>query len=145
MISMGSLRENVNPAEDIVLEPFDVISVERAEMIYVSGEVGKVGAFELDERDSMSVVKLLTLAGGLGHDADASKARILRPVLETSRRAEIPLDLNRVLAAKDSDFPLLPNDVLFVPRSASFKRNLGRILLVSLPIAASIGIALALR
>src|SRR5580658_9741858 len=33
-ISLGSLRENVNPAENIVLEPFDVISVERAEQIY---------------------------------------------------------------------------------------------------------------
>lgn len=43
VISMGSLRENVNPAEDIVLQPFDVISVERAEMVYVNGEVGKVG------------------------------------------------------------------------------------------------------
>ena len=40
-ISMGSLRENVNPAEDIILHPFDVISVERAEKVYMNGEVGK--------------------------------------------------------------------------------------------------------
>jgi len=145
MISLASLRENINPAEDIVLMPFDVISVERAELIYVNGEVGKVGAFELDERDSMSVVQVLTLAGGLGHEANPTQAVILRQVSNTSQRAEIPLNITRVLAGKDDDFPLLPNDLLYVPRSHAFKRNIGRILLVTLPIAATIGIALALR
>ena len=116
-ISMGSLRENVNPAEDVVLQPFDVISVERAEMVYITGEVGKVGAFELGERDSMSVIQVLTLAGGLTPEAAPKKARILRPILNTSRRAEIPIDLRRVLEGKANDFPLLPNDVLVIPRN----------------------------
>jgi polysaccharide export outer membrane protein len=145
MISLASLRENINPAEDIVLVPFDVISVERAELIYVNGEVGKVGAFELDERDSMSVVQLLTLAGGVGHEGNPSKAIVLRPVSDTSRRAEIPLDITRVLAGKDSDFPLLPNDLLYVPRSHALKRNIGRVLLIALPLAATIAITLAVR
>lgn len=117
-ISLGSLRENVNPAEDILLKPFDVITVERAEMVYVSGEVGKVGGFELGERESISVSKLLTLAGGLGRDARADKARVLRPVLNTSRRAEIRLNLRKILAGKTNDFPLLPNDLLYVPRTS---------------------------
>jgi polysaccharide export outer membrane protein len=34
-ISMPSLQGRVSPAEDIVLRPFDVITVERAEMIWV--------------------------------------------------------------------------------------------------------------
>ena len=116
-ISMGSLRENVNPAEDIVLQPFDVISVERAEMIYVNGEVGKVGGIELGERDSVSLAQALTLAGGFGKDANRSKVRILRPILNTDRRAEIDVDASRVFEGKENDVPLLPNDVLFVPRT----------------------------
>jgi len=40
-ISMASLRENVNPAEDIVLQAYDVVAVDRAELIYVAGEVAK--------------------------------------------------------------------------------------------------------
>src|SRR5262249_40512368 len=91
-ISMGSLRDNVNPAEDIVLEPYDVISVERAELVYVNGEVSKVGGVELGERDYMSIAQAITLSGGLTRNADPSKARILRPVLNTSRRAEITID-----------------------------------------------------
>jgi len=116
-ISMGSLRENVNPAEDIALQPFDVVTVERAEMVYVNGELGKVGAFELGERDFISIAQVLSLAGGLTKNADAKKARILRPVMNTSRRAEISIDLTKVLKGETNDFPLLPNDVLYVPRS----------------------------
>ncbi len=116
-ISMGSLRENVNPAEDIVLEPFDVISVERAESVYVNGEVGKVGAVELGERDYISIAQAITLSGGLTKNADPSKARILRPLLDTSRRSEITIDLNKVFKGEASDFRLMPNDVLYIPRS----------------------------
>ena len=115
-ISMGSLRENVNPAEDIVLEPFDVITVERAELIYVTGEVGRKGGIELGERESMSILQVLTMSGGANNGADLRKTRILRPVLDTSRRAEIQVDVTRILDGKDSDLPLLANDVLYVPR-----------------------------
>jgi polysaccharide export outer membrane protein len=118
-ISMGSLRENVNPAEDIVLQPYDVVSVERAELVYINGEVTKVGGIELGERDSVSMAQALTMAGGFSRDANRGKVRILRPILNTDRRAAIDVDANRVLEGKENDVPLLPNDVLFVPRSYS--------------------------
>jgi len=116
-ISMGSLRENVNPAEDIILQPYDVVSVERAELVYVNGEVSKVGGIELGERESVSMAQALTMAGGFSRDANRGKVRILRPILNTDRRAAIDVDANRVLEGKENDVPLLPNDVLFVPRS----------------------------
>lgn len=116
-ISMGSLRENVNPAEDIVLQPFDVVSVERAELVYISGEVGKVGGIELGERESISILQAMTMAGGFGRDANRGKVRILRPILNTDRRAAIDVDASRVFEGKENDVPLLPNDVLFVTRS----------------------------
>jgi polysaccharide export outer membrane protein len=118
-ISLGSLRENVNPAEDILLQPYDVISVERAEMVYMNGEVGKVGSLELGERDSISIMQALTQSGGFSRDANRSKVRVLRPIENTNRRAEIDIDVKRILEGKDNDFPLLPNDLLYVSRSYS--------------------------
>jgi polysaccharide export outer membrane protein len=120
-INMARLRDNLNPAEDIVLQPFDVISVERAELVYVTGLVGKVGAFELQERDSMSVIQALTQAGWLAPGANPKRAIILRPVLNTARRAEIPLNLKRILSSQDSDVPLLPNDVLYVTKNSGLR------------------------
>jgi len=116
-ISFASLRESINPAEDIVLKPYDVVSVDRAELVYVSGEVMKIGGIELGERASMSITQALALSGGFTKDANRSRARVLRPVLNTNRRAEIDVDLTGIYEGKVNDFPLLPNDVLYVPRS----------------------------
>jgi polysaccharide export outer membrane protein len=116
-INLSSLRESVNPAEDILLQPFDVLSVDRAEVIYVSGEVSRVGSLELGERDFLTVTQAVTLSGGITHDA-SKKVRVLRPILNTARRAEIEVDLDRVMKGEANDFPLLPNDILFVPRGA---------------------------
>ena len=114
-ISVGSLSDTVNPAQDIVLLPYDVITVSKAEKIYVSGALGKTGTVELDEHESLSVLQVLTAMGGLSAEAEPSKAVILRPVLNTARRAAIPIDLTQILATKTNDFPLMPNDILVVP------------------------------
>jgi polysaccharide export outer membrane protein len=142
-VGLGSLRENVNPAEDIVLEPYDVISVERAELVYVNGEVSKIGGIELGERDSISIAQALTLSGGFTRDANRTKVRILRQVGNTTRRAAIDVDLKRVLEGKDEDIPLLPNDLLYVPRSYS-RTVLIAAAQLALPIIPLV-IALALR
>ena len=134
-ISMGSLRENVNPAEDIVLQPYDVISVGTAELVYLSGEVARTGGIALGERDSISILQALIQAGGITRDAKKDKVRILRPVLGTNRRYEIDVDVARVFEGKDLDVPLLPNDVVYVPRSYSRQiwQTTGQILLPILP------------
>lgn len=134
-ISLGSLRENVNPAEDIVLQPYDVISVGRAELVYISGEVGKTGGIELQERDSISILQALIQAGGISRDAKKAKVRILRPVLGTNRRYEIDVDVARVFEGKDLDVPLLPNDVVYVPRSYTRQiwQTTGQVILPMLP------------
>lgn len=134
-ISLASLRQNVNPAEDILLQPYDVISVERAEQIYVTGEVQKTGPLELGERESMSIAQVLTMAGGFSRDALKGKVRILRPILGTTRRAAIEVDVKRIFEGKDNDVPLLPNDILYVPRSYTrlFWQTFGQIALPMLP------------
>ena len=136
-ISMASLRENVNPAEDIALQPFDVISVERAEMVYVQGAVARVGGVPLEERTSLSVIQALSMSGGLAPEAKPKEARILRPVMNTSRRAEIPINLKRILEGKESDFPLMPNDVLFVPGGQGFFRRDNLMWIASVGMAAA--------
>ena len=116
-VTLESLTQEINPAEDVLLQPYDVISVERSERIYVSGEVTKVAPIEFGDRSSMSVAQALTEAGGFTQFASRDKVRVLRPVLGTNRRAEIDIDVKRVFEGKDIDFPLQPNDVVYVPRN----------------------------
>jgi polysaccharide export outer membrane protein len=115
-IGLVSLTQNINPAEDIVLQPYDVVSVDRAEQVYLMGAfAGKAGAIEVGERDYISILQVLSQAGGLSPNALPEKARILRPVLDTARRAEIPINLTKILSTEGNDYPLLPNDILYVP------------------------------
>lgn len=118
-ISLQSLTESINAAEDLILQAYDIVSIDRAERVYVAGEVARVAPIELGERNSISVAQAITEAGGLTGTAVRGKARVLRPVLGTNRRAEFEVDLKRIFEGKDLDFPLLPNDVLFVSRSSA--------------------------
>ena len=134
-VSIASLQQNVNPAEDIVLQPYDVIRVERAEQVYLTGDVAKTGGVELGERESVSIVQALAMSGGFGPDAVKDKVRILRPVLNTNRRAVIVVDVKRVLDGKENDIPLLPNDVVYIPHSYNhlFWRTFSQLVLPIIP------------
>lgn len=134
-ISLSSLSENINPEEDIILQPYDVVSVERAERVYVSGDVVRASSIELGERNSISVIQALTEAGGFTPTAKRNAVRILRPISGTDRRAEIVIDANLILAGRVQDFPLLPNDVLYVPssRAKTTFTTIGTGLVASLP------------
>lgn len=118
-ISLASLTQNINPAEDIVLQAYDIVSVERAESVYVSGDVARVGPIELGEREAITVVQAVTTAGGFRPSAKRKKVIVLRPILGTSRRAALEIDTTRIFEGKEQDFPLLPNDVLYVPRDTT--------------------------
>jgi len=115
-IELKQLIEAKAPAENIVIRPYDVISVPRAELVYVVGDVHRPGGFTLAQRESLSVLHALSLAEGLQPTATASKARILRQD-GAANRTEIPVNLAKVLSGKAQDVPMLPGDILFVPNN----------------------------
>jgi polysaccharide export outer membrane protein len=132
-IVLTSLMEAQDPAENLILMPFDTVTALRNEMVYISGEVAKPGAYELNDRDSMTVMQAVALAGGLSREAQPSKARVLRPIMDTNRRAEIPIDLNRVFSGLSSDFRLMANDALYVPRTNQRKTVVGQMIMYTIP------------
>jgi polysaccharide export outer membrane protein len=116
-VQLKSIMEANNPDENILIKPFDVISVPRAEMVYVLGEVNKPGGFVLQERESLSVLQAVSLAQGLTPAANKT-AKILRQVPGSPEKKEIPTNMKSILAGKSPDVPLQPNDILFVPNNA---------------------------
>jgi polysaccharide export outer membrane protein len=115
-IDLKQLIEAKAPAENIVIRPYDVISVPRAELVYVVGDVRRPGGFTLAQRESLSVLHALSLAEGLQPTATASKSRILRQN-GAANRTEIPVNLAKLLSGKAQDVPMLPGDILFVPNN----------------------------
>ena len=107
-----------HPADNVIIEPNDVISVPRAEMVYVIGAVGRSGGFVLREQESISVLQALALAGGVDGTAAVRRARILRPAPGGGERLELPVDLKRIMESNSEDVALQPEDILFVPNSS---------------------------
>lgn len=121
-VSIKDILEATNPAENIEIRPYDVISVPRGEMIYVMGEVRRPGGFVLGDQEKISILKVLSLAEGLQPLAAPQHARILRTRVGVSdKRMEIPVDLKGILTGKAMDVPLQADDILFVPTNGPKK------------------------
>lgn len=115
-VNLKQIMEAKNPAENIFIMPNDVISVPRAEMIYVIGDVKKAGGFVLSDTSNMSVLQALSLASGLEKTAAGARAKILRASTSKDlKRTEIAVNLKNILEGKDQDVPMEHEDILFVP------------------------------
>ena len=79
----------------------------RSRKYYVSGEVGKTGAFFIPSK--MTVLEALSLAGGLKEFANKKKIFIKRG------NEQIKYDYNSVVKGKKPDIEIQPNDHIFVP------------------------------
>jgi polysaccharide export outer membrane protein len=106
------------PRDNILVRPHDVISVGKAELVYVMGNVRKAGGFTLASRGDISVLKALSLAEGPDHTASTKNARILRPAADGVPEQNIPVDVAKILAGKARDVPMRANDVLYIPNNA---------------------------
>jgi polysaccharide export outer membrane protein len=120
-VNLQSIMEAKTPEENIQVLPHDVISVPKAELVFVTGEVKKSGGFVLGERQTMSVYQAVALAEGLGQTADRKHAKILRLNPGADQRVEIAVDLKGILEGKSKDVQLQGNDILFVPGNTSKK------------------------
>ena len=119
-VDLGDVLDGKNPAVNIEVKPYDVISVSEGSnrMVYVVGDVEHSGAFNLGEQRDLSVLRALSLAGGLGHTAKPEQARIFRPSSDGRGHREIPVNIAKILKGNAEDVPLRPNDVLVVPTSS---------------------------
>ena len=118
-VSVDDLLSSKNPADNILILPNDIISIPKAEIVYVLGNVKKAGGFQLSSHPTISLLQALALAEGVDHDAALSKARILRQAPGSDGPPkEIPVDISKIYAGAP-DIPLQGNDVLFVPASAA--------------------------
>jgi polysaccharide export outer membrane protein len=123
-VSIRSVMEAQNPLEDIAVKPNDVITVPKADLIYVVGAVNRSGGFVLSEKSNMSVLEALSLAEGLQRTAGPSNAKILKAALGSSSRTEFAIDVKKIMEGKEADVPLGANDILFIPTSAAKSASL---------------------
>jgi polysaccharide export outer membrane protein len=116
-VSVKSILHSSSPEQNIQVMPGDVISVSRAEIVYVVGSVNMPGGFPMGQDETLSTLQVLSLAQGPETTASLQKAKIIRLVQGSKTRTELPIDLKQLLAGRVADVPLQPGDILFVPDS----------------------------
>jgi polysaccharide export outer membrane protein len=116
-LNVKSVMEAKNPEENINVLSNDVITVPKADMVYVVGAVHKSGGFPLSEKEQISVLQAVSLAEGLDSVAKTSGARILRQSSPGAQRTEVAVNVQKILDGRAQDVPLQANDILFIPNS----------------------------
>ena len=115
-VGLKGITEARKPEDNIVIMPNDVINVPRGELVYVVGSVKQPGGFVLAERDTISLMQAVAMAGGLAPANKAKNSRIIRPK-DKDTPEEIAVDLRKILDGKEKGIALKANDILYVPDS----------------------------
>jgi polysaccharide export outer membrane protein len=105
-------------ALNIPIRPQDIITVSKAQVVYVVGAVKKSGGFVLGDKQQLTVLQALALAEGLTPTAAKGGAKIIHSS-DDGKRTEVSVNLAKILKGKDVDPELAANDILFVPDSAT--------------------------
>ena len=108
LVKKGDLSQNPR------LEPGDTVVAPIADVVYVQGEVKGPGVVKYT--NDLTVVKAITLTGGLTPLAASGRVDLVRT--EGEKKVRIRIDLDKILRAPEDnpDMRLRPDDIIFVPQ-----------------------------
>jgi polysaccharide export outer membrane protein len=116
-IDIRRLLYSHEDALNIEVKPRDIISVNKADIVYVTGNGAKrPGGYVLEDRDNVTIMQALAMAEGLSSNAAQADAHIIRTEPDGSKKM-IPVNLKKILKGNSPDLLLADNDILFIPDS----------------------------
>jgi len=104
---------------NVEIMPGDAISVSKAPIVYVLGEVNKPGGYVLADDSNvkdlqgLTVMRVLAMASGPLQGAALNKSRIIRRTANGIQ--EVPIRLKQIMAGKAPDPTLEVEDILYIP------------------------------
>jgi polysaccharide export outer membrane protein len=117
-VDLRRLVYDADPAQNVDLEPGDVIYVTTQERIriFVGGAVNNPNMFEIPKSEPVTMMKAITLAGGTTPRAAEKKIQIIRTD-PSGQRMSFVVNYRKVRRGKAEDPVLKPDDVVFVQQS----------------------------
>jgi polysaccharide biosynthesis/export protein len=118
-VNLSQILEAGDMANNVMIQPGDVVTVPHAGIVYVLGAVSRPGGYTVtNDRAQLSTLKVLSLAGGLDRSAKSDRAVIVRKDA-TGQQQQVDVDLKKILKFESEDVQLRPSDILYVPRSTA--------------------------
>lgn len=137
-IDLQPLKEGGKFDQNLVLRNGDVFYAPRRtiEVVYVIGDVGRPGGFEIPEESTLTALQAISWAGGPARTAKMSKGVLVR--FDGGQRSEMPVDFDAMLRGSTPDIEVRPNDVIFIPGSEA--KTLGYGIMSTIPRALLTGL-----
>lgn len=121
---LADVMDGRSPAANMMVQPYDLVNLQEGKekrMVHIIGDVNKPGEVELVTQNTVSLVKLLAIAGGLGHGASPTKTKIIHIGPDGSRGVPAEVNLKMILDGKALDLELTAGDVVIVPSGRGLK------------------------
>jgi polysaccharide export outer membrane protein len=115
-IDIKRLLYSHDDALNIEIKPSDVISVSKADIIYVVGAVKMPGGFVVEDREHVTVMQAVAMAQGFFGSPAKSAARIIR-TNQDGTKTDIPVNVSKIFKGRSPDLVLAANDILYIPTS----------------------------
>ena len=123
MYSINSVRQGREEANPIIL-PGDLIVVQRAAEIYITGEVNAPQKVFLKE-DGLSLTEAIAKTGGVRREAKTKDVKIYRLKANSKDREIISINFDLIKKGEQKDIMLEPYDIVEVDKS---KKSIGQII-----------------
>ena len=117
-LDLRPLKQGQYPPSTAVLRRGDVIVVPEEELaaFFVVGDVIEPHNYFYRPHQTLTVSQAISMASGPTLTAKMSDGRLVR-YDESGQRTEKPVDYAAILRGKEPDFPIRPNDIIFIPGS----------------------------
>jgi polysaccharide export outer membrane protein len=113
VLDLERLLAGDNQGANVLLAHGDIVALGEKKVFYIRGEVRQPSSYFLEK--GMTVLKAITVAGGLSQFANRKEIELLRSGKDGVQE-KLKIDLKAIEAGKRKDVPLLPNDTIIVPR-----------------------------
>jgi polysaccharide export outer membrane protein len=114
ILSLEALFSRSNEAANIPLKNGDIVTIAERQAFYIKGEVVRPGSYFIES--GMSLLKALSIAGGLTQFANRREVEILRSGADKKGQEKMVINMKDVESGKLPDVPLHPDDIINVPR-----------------------------
>jgi len=125
-VTLDVLLDSETRNQAVFVNPGDLVTVQRAGVIYVVGEVTKPGAFPLAGGRNITALQAIALGGGMTRTASRDRVTVVRTDA-AGERTMIPLSMRAIRTGRDRDLKLLPDDVVYVQNSTARTVTLGTV------------------
>jgi polysaccharide export outer membrane protein len=117
-IELRTMKDGGVLDRNLTLRDGDLFYIPRRkiEFAYIIGDVYVPGAFEMPNLKVVTATQAISWGGGPTKTAKMSKGILVRTD-KNGQRQEMPVDFAAILAGKQKDVEVLPDDIIFIPGS----------------------------